>query len=168
MSIEEPNRAELHPRDRWFEDWSVGDTYLSETAYVMEQERMISFSEEFDPQVFHTDPEGAKASSFGGLVASGWHTGSAMMRLLTEFIGVSSMGAAGVDELRWPQPVRVGDELRLRGTVLETRASVSKPDRGIVRIRQELLNQRDEVAMSGISIMFLRTRAGLSPEGADQ
>jgi acyl dehydratase len=152
------SETNLHPRDRWFEDWSVGDVYISETPYVMEQARMISFAEEFDPQDFHTDPELATASNFGGLIASGWHTGSALMRQITEFVGESSMGAAGVDELRWNLPVRPGDVLRLTGTVVETRPSATKPDRGIVRIFHELKNQRDEVAMSLISIMFIKTR----------
>lgn len=152
--------AELHPRDRWFEDWSVGESFVGDETYVMEQDRMIEFAREFDPQPFHTDPELAKDTSYGELVASGWHTGSAMMRLITQFVGESSMGAAGVDELRWPQPVRPGEELSLTWTVLDTRASASKPDRGIVKVRQELHNQRDELVMSGISIMFIKTRAG--------
>lgn len=153
---------ELHPRDRWFEDWSVGDSFVGEETYVMEQERMIEFAREFDPQPFHTDPELAKDTSYGELVASGWHTGSAMMRLITQFVGESSMGAAGVDELRWPQPVRPREELSLTWTVLDTRASASKPDRGIVKVRQELHNQDQELVMSGISIMFIKTRAGRS------
>ena len=152
--------SSLPPQDRWFEDWSVGDSFVGEETYVMEQERMIAFAHEFDPQPFHTDPELAKATSYGELVASGWHTGSAMMRLITQFVGEASMGAAGVDELRWPQPVRPGEELTLTWTVIETRASQSKPDRGIVKVRQELHNQRGELAMSLISIMFIKTRAG--------
>lgn len=150
--------SELHPRDRWFEDWSVGDRFVSTERYVMEQGRMIAFAEEFDPQIFHTDPEGAKETSYGGLAASGWHTGSAMMRLITEFVGESSMGAGGVDELRWHQPVRPGDELALTSTALEMRQSQSKPDRGIIRMQQELHNQAGELVMSLVSVMFLRTR----------
>lgn len=156
----------LHPRDRWFEDWSVGDVFVSRSPYLMDQERMIAFAEEFDPQLFHTDPEKAKSTTFGGLIASGWHTGSALMRQITEFLGEASMGAAGVDELRWHQPVRPGDELTLTWTVVETRASASKPDRGIMRVRQELRNQRDEVVMSLVSIMFIRSRAGSATDGS--
>ena len=157
----------LHPRDRCFEDWSVGDVFVSEQPYVMEHDRMIAFAEEFDPQDFHTDPEKAKATSFGGLIASGWHTGSVLMRQITEFLGEASMGAAGVDELRWHQPVRAGDELTLTWTVVDTRASASKPDRGIMRVGQELKNQRGDVVMSLVSIMFIRTRAG-SAKGGDR
>ena len=152
--------AALPPSDRWFEDWKVGDTFVGERTYVMAQDRMIDFALEFDPQPFHTDPEAAKHTSYGQLVASGWHTGSAMMRLITEFLGEASMGAAGVDELRWPRPVVPGDELTLTWTVIETRASQSKPDRGIVKVRQELHNQQGELAMSLVSIMLIKTRSG--------
>lgn len=151
---------QLHPRDRWFEDWAVGDVASADRTYVMTEERMIEFAREFDPQPFHTDPEAAVDSVFGGLVASGWHTSAAMMRLITTLLGPSSMGAAGIDELRWPTPVRAGDELRLTSTVLEKRVSESKPDRGIMRVRQELHNQGDELVFSCVSIMLLRTRSG--------
>ncbi len=128
----------------------------------MEEERMVSFSEEFDPQDFHIDAEKAKDTIYGGIIASGWHTGSALMRQNTEFLGESSMGAAGIDELRWHQPVRAGDELTLTWTILEKRRSESKPDRGIIRVKQELKNQRGELAMSTIAIMFTKTRSGAS------
>jgi acyl dehydratase len=150
----------LVPHERWFDDWQVGDVCISDTPYVMEAERMIAFAEDFDPQPFHIDPELAKDTFYGGLIASGWLTGSAMMRKITEFVGEASMGAAGLDELRWHQPVHVGDALTLRWTVLEKRPSSSKPDRGIMRVRQEFINQRDEVVMSMIAIMFMRTRGG--------
>jgi acyl dehydratase len=165
VSNAEPHASELHPKDRWFEDWSVGDVVVSEINYLMEEKRMIEFANEFDPQDFHTDPEKAKHTTFGGLTASGWLTGSVMMRQITEFLGEASMGAAGVDEVRWPLPVRVGDALTLTSTVLDMRASESKPDRGIMRVLQELKNQRGEVAMSGISIMFLKTRFGIGGNG---
>lgn len=156
--------SDLHPRDRWFEDWSAGDSFIGETTYVMEQQRMIDFATEFDPQDFHTDPEAAKHTSFGGLVASGWHTGAAMMSCLTEFLGPASMGAAGVDELRWHRPAVAGDELRLTWTVLDTRASESKPDRGVVRVLQEFHDSDGERVMSFISIMMCKTRAGREAE----
>ena len=150
----------LHPSERWFEDWEVGDVVTGSSSYVMEEERMVTFSEEFDPQDFHIDAEKAKDTIYGGLIASGWHTGSALMRQNTEFLGESSMGAAGIDELRWHQPVRAGDELTLTWTILEKRRSESKPDRGIIRVKQELKNQRGELAMSTIAIMFTKTRSG--------
>lgn len=124
----------------------------------MEQDRMVSFAAEFDPQAFHTDPVAAQDSIFGGLIASGWHTSAAMMRLITSLLGESSLGAFGIDELRWPQPVRAGDELRLTWTVLETRRSASKPDRGILRVRQELHTQDEDLVFSCIANMMLKAR----------
>lgn len=160
-SFDRMESAQLHPRDRWFEDWSVDDSFTTEATYMMTEERMIEFGNEFDPQPFHVDPAAAADSFFGGLIASGWHTGSAMMRLITEFLGQASMGAPGIDELRWHRPVVAGDDLRLTWTVLDTRASASKPDRGIIRARQEAKNQHGHVVMSMTSIMMIRTRAGL-------
>lgn len=125
----------------------------------MTQDRMIEFAVEFDPQPFHTDPEAAAESSFGQLVASGWHTGSAMMRLIAGYVGEASMGAIGVDELRWHRPVVPGDELRLTWTVEETRRSQSKPDRGVVRVRQEMKNRDGSVVMSFVALMLFRARS---------
>ena len=130
----------------------------SEHTYVMREQRMIEFAEEFDPQAFHTDPEAATESVFGGLIASGWHTTAAMMSLIAENVGEASMGAVGIDELRWPSPVRPGDELRLTATVVEMRPSTSKPDRGIIRMQQQLHNQRDELVFSCIALMMFRRR----------
>ena len=151
--------SDIHPRDRWFEDWSEGDVFETESTYRMEADRIVSFAQEFDPQSFHTDPLAAEASIYGGLIASGWHTGSAMMRLLTELLGPASLGSPGVDELRWERPVRPGDELRLRLTVLETRRSTSKPDRGILRCREELLNTDGEIVMSMVPTLFVAARS---------
>lgn len=150
--------TELHPRDRWFDDYQVGDSYRSEGTYLMRQKRMIEFAEEFDPQAFHTDPEAASESVFGGLIASGWHTSAAMMSLIAQNVGEASMGAVGIDELRWPKPVRPGDELRLTATVLEKRPSASKPDRGIIRMQQQLHDQAGELVFSCIALMMMRRR----------
>ncbi|MFW2380160.1 MAG: MaoC family dehydratase [Acidimicrobiales bacterium] len=150
-------QAVLKPQDRYFDDWSVGEVFETE-AHEMTAERMIAFAEEFDPQPFHVDAEVAAESIYGGLIASGWHTGSVLMRLATTLLGPSSMGSPGVDNLRWLAPVRAGDQLRLRLTVLETRPSESKPDRGIIRLRHELLNQRDEVVMSLEPTLFMKRR----------
>ncbi len=125
----------------------------------MTAERIRSFAEEFDPQPFHVDPEAAAASIYGGIIASGWHTGSVLMRLLTTFLGPSSMGSPGVDELRWRAPVRAGDQLRLRLSVAEVRESKSKPDRGVVIFDEDLLNQRDEVVMSLRATLFMLRRS---------
>ena len=102
----------------------------------------------FDPQRFHVDPEAASESVFGGLIASGWHTGSVMMSLLASTLGPASLGSPGCDALRWTAPVRPGDRLSLRIHVLESRPSASKPDRGILRYRNELSNQRGDIVMT--------------------
>ena len=144
-------------KDRFFDDWSEGEVFETE-SHLMTEARIRSFAEEFDPQPFHVDPAAAADSIYGGLIASGWHTGSVMMRLMTTLLGESSMGSPGADNFRWLAPVRPGDELRLRLTVLETKASESKPDRGVLRIRSEMLNQRDEIVMSMEPVLFLRRR----------
>lgn len=150
-------QALLNVRDRYFDDWSVGEVFVTD-PHEMTAERMMSFAEEFDPQPFHVDPDAAAESIYGGLIASGWHTGSVLMRLLTTLLGPSSMGSPGVDKLRWVAPVRAGDELRARLSVLETRTSESKSDRGIIKFSQELLNQRDEVVMSLEATLFMKRK----------
>ncbi len=121
---------------------------------------VVDFGRRFDPQPFHVDAEAAAAGPFGGLIASGWHTCALMMRLLAdEYLApVSSLGSPGVDELRWRAPVRPGDELTLRTTVAETRLSRTKPDRGLVRTRVELLDQRGTVVLSMVAMNLVLTR----------
>lgn len=142
---------------RYFDDWPVGEVIMTE-SHGMTEERIRSFAEEFDPQPFHTDPDAAEQSIFGGLIASGWHTGSVLMRLVTSVLGPSSLGSPGVDNLRWVAPVRPGDELRLRIEVLEARPSKSKPDRGIIRFGEQLINQRDEIVMTLEAILLIQRR----------
>jgi acyl dehydratase len=144
-------------RNRYFEEWSVGEVFETD-SHEMTVDRMLSFAEEFDPQPFHVDPDAAAESIYGGLIASGWHTGSVLMRLLTTVLGPSSMGSPGVDKLRWLAPVRAGDQLRVRLTVLDTRTSESKPDRGIIRFKQEMFNQRHEMVMSLEATLFMKRR----------
>ncbi|TDD57636.1 MaoC family dehydratase, partial [Actinomadura rubrisoli] len=118
---------------RYFEDYATGTTYEYGHVSVTEAE-IIEFARRFDPQPIHLDPGFAATGPFKGIIASGWHTGSILMRLFADHVlsRVASLASPGVDELRWPAPVRPGDSLRLRVTVLETRPSRSKPDRGIV------------------------------------
>ena len=127
---------------------------------VLSQEEIIAFAADWDPQRFHVDPQAAKETPFGGLVASGWHTGCVMMRMMCDAYlnEASCIGSPGIEEWRFALPVRPGDALRYRATVLESRASRSKPDRGIVKFRWELLNQRDEVAVSMIGTQFYLRR----------
>jgi acyl dehydratase len=152
----------FHPPidDRYFEDYVPGAVHEFPARSTVEQDRLVEFATEFDPQSLHTDPVAAAAGPFGGLIASGWHTCGILMRLIADnyLSSVASLGGAGIDELRWPTPVRPGDTLRLRTTVLDTTRSRSKPDRGVVRTRAELLNQRDETALTLIAINFVALR----------
>ena len=146
-------------QERYFEDYPVGSVYEFGSITVEEAD-VIAFARQFDPQDFHTDPEAAKNSAFGGLIASGWHTGALMMRLIVDnFLStVASVASPGVDELRWLKPVRPGDVLSARVTILETRRSNSNRDRGIVRTFAEVLNQQREVVMDlkAVNIMLCR------------
>lgn len=135
----------------------------------MSEQEIIDFGRLYVPQPYHTDPELAKKTIYGGIIASGWHTASVMMRVYSDnyLSKVANLGSPGVDELRWPKPVRPGDALSIRVTVLETRRSSSKPDRGIVRSLLETLNQDGDVVMSMKMVNFVsaRTGAGRPNEG---
>jgi acyl dehydratase len=144
---------------RYWDDIKEGEV-VELGSRTMEKDRMVAFAREFDPQPFHTDEKAAEASIWGGLIASGWLTGSTLMRLFYDgFLkDTASMGSPGIDELRWLKPVRPGDTLSARLTVLETAASRSKPDRGIVRSLMEVLNQHGEVVMTTKGVNFFRRR----------
>ena len=146
---------------RYWEDIKAGDV-VELGSHTMDKERMIAFAREFDPQPFHTDEKAAEATIWGGLIASGWLTGSVLMRLLCDgFLkDTAGLGSPGIDELRWLKPVRPGDTLTARLTVLETTPSRSKPDRGIIRTLAEVLNQRGEIVMTTNSINFVFRRPG--------
>ena len=145
--------------DRYFEDYVPGSVHEFGSIAVEEAE-LINFARRFDPQPFHIDPEAAKQSIFGRLIASGWHTASLAMRLLVDhYIShVASLGSPGVDELRWLKPVRPGDTLSVRITLLEAQRSRSKPDQGFIRGSTEVLNQHGEVVMTMKSGGFVRCR----------
>ena len=145
--------------DRYFEDYEPGTVHEFGPITVGEA-NIIEFGRRFDPQVFHTDPQAAKQTMYGGLIASGWHTASLMMRLFVDHYlsAVASLGSPGVDELRWTKPVRPGDSLSLRVTVSETKRSRSKPDRGVLFSFIEILNQRHEVVMSMKAVNLLLCR----------
>ncbi|HEY0523351.1 MAG TPA: MaoC family dehydratase [Stellaceae bacterium] len=148
-------------RPRFFEDFAPGQVYEFGDRTVTEAE-IVEYARQFDPQPFHTDPEAARGSIYGGLIASGWHTAGMMMRMLVDhFIPrESSMGSPGIDELRWLKPVRPGDRLRVRVSVVETKRSMSKPNRGIVRSINEVLNQDGETVLSMRGMGMYRTRDG--------
>lgn len=144
---------------RYFEDFTPGDVIELGSRSVSRDE-IVAFARQFDPQPFHTDEEAAKRSIYGGLLASGWHTAALSMRILYDGLlhDLASMGSPGVDELRWLKPVRPGDTLSARMTVLETAPSRSKPDRGVVRSLSEIRNQHGEVVMTlrGLSLLGRR------------
>jgi acyl dehydratase len=146
-------------KERYFEDYEVGESVEFGDYAVTEQE-IVEFAKRYDPQPFHVDPAAGAKTIYGGLIASGWMTGSIMMRLLVDhFISpVASMGSPGIDEVRWHKPVRPGDRLRVRVTVHEKRRSESKPDRGVIRMSQEALNQNGEVVMSYRGMGMYRCR----------
>lgn len=132
----------------YFEDLAVGQTFATGTITV-EPEMIKAFAAEFDPQPFHMDEAAARGSLFGGLVASGWHTAALTMRLLVggELRIVGGLIGMGAEELRWPQPVRPGDVLRVQSEVLGLRPSKSQAGRGIVRLRSTTLNQEAQPVM---------------------
>jgi acyl dehydratase len=144
---------------RYFDDYLPGATYDCGSVSI-DQVEIISFAKEFDPQPFHVDPAAAARGPFGGLIASGWHTAGVVMRQLLEHYlsSESSLGSPGLDEIRWPCPVRPGDTLRVRATVVEARRSLSKPDRGIVKTMAEAVNQDGRTVMRAIAINFVRVR----------
>ncbi len=145
--------------DRYFEDYEVGAVYEYGYASVTEAE-IIAFAQQFDPQPIHVDPGFAAAGPFGGLIASGWHTAGITMRLIADHYlsRVASLASPGIDELRWVTPLRPGDQLRLRTTILEARRSRSKPDRGLVRTKAELLNQDDGSPLSLVAMNLIGLR----------
>lgn len=141
----------------YYEDVEVGDVE-THGDYEVTREEILSFAEQYDPQWFHTDPDrAAEESPYGGVIASGWHTAAMTMRLLVEgTLGeAATVGAKGVDELRWPVPVRPGDTLRIENEVLEK--VPERPERGLIRARTETYNDDDEAVFSMIgNVMYLR------------
>lgn len=144
---------------RCFEDYPPGSV-AQYGPIIVDEAEVLEFGRRFDPQDFHTDPVKAASGPFGGVIASGWHTGSMMMRVLVDryLSRPAGLGSAGMDELRWSAPVRPDDRLWVRVTVLEARRSESKPDRGLVRLLIEVLNERDVRAMSLKAMMLVRCR----------
>ncbi len=145
--------------DRYFEDYVPGIELVFGPTTVTEAE-VLEFGRRFDPQEMHTDPEAAARGQFGGVIASGWHTAAMFMRLYADHYlsNASSIASPGLDELRWYQPVRPGDELRIRLRVVEARRSRAKPDRGMIRTLIEVLNQHGEVVMSMKAMNITRCR----------
>jgi acyl dehydratase len=133
---------------RYLEDLQPGEKWRSEAVTIDAQE-VIDFGLRFDPQPFHTDPEAALASPFGGLVASGWHLAALAMRLCVKgrLFGETPIVGVGADELRWLQPVRPGDTVHVERELVEIQMIPERPKRGIARARIDLINQRGELVM---------------------
>jgi len=153
--------SDLGSEDRHFEDYVPGSVFEYGEVTVSEAE-IIEFARRFDPQAMHVDPSAAARGRFDGLIASGWHTAAMVMRLLVDnFLpGRASLASPGIDELRWLRPVRPGDVLHIRVSVLEATRSRSKPDRGIVRTLVEVLNQDAVVVMSMKPMNIIACRSG--------
>src|ERR1700732_4827466 len=145
---------------RYLEDFAVGQTFSSGRLRI-DKERIFAFAAEFDPQPFHLNEAAARHSIFGGLAASACHTAAVTMRLLfdSEIKPAGGIIGAGLDECRWPRPVRPGDELRIECEVLEVRPSKSRPEQGLIKLRTTTLNQDGEaVLMHVVKLVVLRRK----------
>jgi acyl dehydratase len=146
------------PADRFFEDYLVGATYECGSITVSE-EAIIAFARNYDPQTMHVDRDLAAAGPFGEIIASGWHTIALTMRQIVDnFLPHNGLAAPGIDEVRWPLPVRPGDTLTVRVTVEQARRSRSKPDRGLIHSLIETLNQNGDVVMTMRPVNLIRCR----------
>ena len=133
----------------WWEDFRIGDS-AEMGRHTFTEEEILAFGRQFDPQLFHADPARAQNGVFSGLIAGGWHTCAVGMRLMVQsYLGrAQSLGSPGIDSIRWLKPVRPGDTLAYRRTVLESRASASRKGVGLVKHRWEAVNQAGELVLT--------------------
>ena len=145
--------------EQYLEDFDVGQTFGSGRLRI-DEDRIKTFAAEFDPQPFHLREEAARETIFRGLAASGWHTAALTMRLLvgSELKPAGGIVGTGFDELRWPKPVRPGDELRVESEILEVRPSKSRPDQGLVKLRTTTLNQNGEAVQISTGYLMVKRR----------
>ena len=145
--------------DMYFDDFSLGQRFETRSMTVSEAS-ILDFAERYDPQPFHLDVEYAKRTHFGGLIASGFQTLSLSFALFLRLglLELANLGSPGMEEVRWLKPLRPGDTIRQVAEVIELTPSRSKPDRGVVRMRHETLNQKDEVIMTAICLHMLKKR----------
>jgi len=145
--------------DRFFDDFAIGERF-STRGITLTESAIIDFATRYDPQPFHIDVEAAKASNYGGLIASGFQTLALGFRMVLEtgVFRASSMGSPGFDELRWLKPVRPGDTLRTVTIIKEIQPSKSKPDRGVVKHDVIVTNQRGETVLTGTFVIILKRR----------
>jgi acyl dehydratase len=145
---------------KYLEDFREGETWHSGPVVIGEED-IVAFARMYDPQPIHVDPDAAGNGPFGGLIASGWQVAALSMKLFVEAggHGGAPIVGIGVDELRWKQAVRPGDSLRSIREIVEVRRSASKPDRGVIRSRVTVLNQRDETVMTYYALGQVRARS---------
>ncbi len=143
----------------YLEDFPAGERRRLGSRTITEDE-IVRFARDFDPQPFHIDRAAAEASMYRGLIASGWHTCALAMRMLCDayLLAAASLGSPGVDEIRWLKPVRPNDTLTVYSTVLESRVSRSKPDRGVIFTEVDVRNQRDEIVLTMRSMGLILRR----------
>jgi len=144
----------------YLEDLQAGQVFRGSTRIKVTVEDIVRFAREYDPQPFHLDDKTAKESIFGGLAASGWHTAAMTMRLLVDGDCRIAGGLIGLgfEEMRWPRPVRPGDELRVQSEILEKRESKSKQDQGLVKMRNSTFNQHDEPVQVSVGTLIVPRR----------
>lgn len=147
---------------RRFEDYRIGAVY-DLGGFCLTEAEIIEFASRYDPQIMHTDPAWAAGGPFGGLIASGFHTIAATMRLIVlNFLPANGLVSPGIDELRWLLPVRPGEVMTVRGTILDARRSRSRPDRGLIHGHVEVLNPAGEPALSMKPMNFIPCRESLA------
>ncbi|HEY5209768.1 MAG TPA: MaoC family dehydratase [Stellaceae bacterium] len=146
---------------RYFEDFTAGETHELGSR-TLSQDQIVAFARDYDPQPFHVDPEAAKSSIFGTLIASGWQTVAVFMSLLVNGLlnDTASLGSPGVEGIQWLKPVKPGDRLSARFRVLEVTPSKSRPDRGIVKSQGEVTNQDGVLVMTIRATNFFGRRPG--------
>lgn len=149
----------ITPSERYWEDFEVG-TRFTTAGVTLSEGAIVDFALRFDPQPFHVDKHAAEKTPFGGLIASSWHVRAAAFRMVVQsgFLGPHSLGSPGSGETRYLKPVRPGDTVRTTISVLEKRASKSKPDRGFVTVLYEIKNQNDEVVIDFSATQMLKRR----------
>ncbi len=150
---------------RYFEDIKVGEI-ASFGGYEVTRDEVIAFAQQYDPQPFHLDDAAAAATHFGRLCASGWHTGSMMMRMLVDHMAThqqAGLGSPGIDNLRWIKPVYPGDTLRCESETISKRRSSSRPEMGLTQGRVRVFNQHDEVVMTMDSTGLISVRDPNAP-----
>jgi len=147
------------PFKYYWEDFAAGSG-REYGGITLSAEDIVRFAREFDPQPFHVDPEAARTSVYGGLIASGWHTCALTMRMMCDayLLDSASQGSPGVEDIKWLKPVRPGDTLRAGYTVLESRLLESDPNMGLIRMQWRMLNQKDECVMQMLTGGMFRRR----------